>query len=291
MNTLDTSKTGGHPLYLQDVGFIQEAYKEAIEGLVSSLGATSYILSGCIKTLQSAGVWAISEGFVVLDKEVYKVNAHTATFLDENDPLYFKIAQQYAEPSPVIYKESGVQNVHINRYAEVSTEVTDWVFELPKTPMLIDRITRGEPKPLTWLNLWNGSLEYRVVAGVLHLYGDVYMNVSDPVQQNLFICEIPLDKLPYISGDSTYGNIEPSTMLYNYTAEFGHCQFVIPRIIRRVGYPDILDNVTAEVWANLGIGISSRQGWLRIETPGVWPVGTEKVIYKFSNVSWLIAPQ
>lgn len=291
MNTIDTSKTGGHPLYLQDVGFIQEAHKEVIEGLITSLNASSYILSGCVKTLQSAGVWAISEGFVVLNKEVFKVNAHTATFLSESDPLYFKIVQRYAEPSPVVYKESGVQNVHIERYSEVTTEVTEWIFGLPTIPMLIDRISRSPIKPLTRLNLWNGRLEYRVVNGVFYLNGDVYMNVPDVNEQNFPICEIPLDKLPYFVGEWTYGNIAPSMINYNYTVEYGFYQITIPRIIRRFGLGDIVDTVVAQVHANLSFGLLLRKGYLQIITPGVWPAGTEAVIYKFSNVSWLTAPQ
>ena len=49
MNFIDTSKNGGHPLYLEDIEFVQQSYKEAIAGITSSLGADSYILQDVIK--------------------------------------------------------------------------------------------------------------------------------------------------------------------------------------------------------------------------------------------------
>ncbi|MCO5229617.1 MAG: hypothetical protein M9958_00535 [Chitinophagales bacterium] len=291
MNTLDTSKLGGHPLYLQDVGFVQNAYKEAIDGITSSLGADCYILTGCVKSLQSAGVWAISEGYVVLDKEVFKVSAHTVSFLSESDPLFWSIHQQYIEPSPVLYKESGSQNVHIQRRAIVSVEVSDFVYELPTVSILADRLSRNEFIDINTLNSWSGTLEYRTAHGMLHLNGLVYVASPDINDQGLFICEIPLKYLPYFYNDVTYGSAPPSILSYNFVNEYGAHQFVINRIVRRVGYNDIIEPVVAELYANLSEPVNTRKGYLLIKSPGVWPAGTEFVVYKFSGVSWLIAPQ
>lgn len=299
MNFIDTSKNGGHPLYLEDIEFVQQSYKEAIAGITSSLGADSYILSGCDKTLQSAGVWAISKGFVVLDKEVFYVPDHTVSFLDENDPLYFDVEQSYVSPSPVNYKKTGSQNVHIQRQAVITSVATDYEFKsLPKMFNVIDHLIRGDAGFLEASHPWNGSLAYRVAGGLLHLSGALSVNAIGIDYSGNNILEIPLQYLPYRDGSSTltYGAhhplidmIDSAKVLYN-----GAHRFVVPVTRQNLNLETIsVGSAIAEVWADLSNpvleGSGRRRGYLRIFDPGGWTNGFRR-IYKFSGVSWLIAP-
>jgi hypothetical protein len=290
MNTIDTNKTGGHPLYLQDVGFLQNAYKEALEGITTSLGADSYILSGCVKTLQVAGVWAISDGFVVLDKEVFKVNAHTATFLVESDPLYFKITQQYAEPSPVIYKESGVQNVHINRFAEVSTEVTDWVFGLPTIQVLFDRKNRTEVGFFPLLNSWKGRVAYHVVGGVIHLSGYAYLDspTASLMGQNMF--NISTQLLPAIKENEYMGTMPANADSFRLVYS-GHANFPVSVIGVDSGtFTRYLNTAgVVNINPNPGINLSPpRVGYATLGLPLTIDARCNLLLVNFANISWLI---
>lgn len=208
MNYLDTTNEGGHPLYLEDLGFIQDAYKEAIAGITQGLGAESYILSGCKKTLQSPGIWHISEGFVVLDKEVFKVPSHTVTFLNENAPLYFKIKIDFPLPSPVFYKEKGAveMNVHNRKTAIVTTEVTDYSYSLSDVLSLIDLRGRRETGSLTLLNGWTGRISYTIVHGRIQLHG--YIRTTSNIVQSKDICKIPADLSPYAWRYEGYSGVD-----------------------------------------------------------------------------------
>lgn len=209
MNYLDTTKNGGHPLYLEDLGFIQDAYKEAIAGITQGLGADSYILSGCQKTTGTASnTWNISAGFVVLDGEVFKVGAHTVNYISVNDPLFFKIHTETIYPSPAIYHDMPGDefDVHHRRTAIVTTEVTNFMFKIPILSQLIDRSQKGQVFEIPLLNGWEGHIYGQICHGFFYLFGKC-SNTSRTNFSRAFV-EIPGQCTPIlISENESFGLI------------------------------------------------------------------------------------
>lgn len=288
MNNIDASKNGGHPLYLQDVDFLQNAYKEAFEGITSSLKEDSYILSGCIKTLQSAGVWAVSEGFVVLNREVFKVLAHTVSFLNENDPLYWNIQQKYVEPSPVLYYESGTQNVHIQRRAIVSTEMSDWIFTLPDVKVCLERLNHRKAGTLAAITsvIWSGEIGYIINAGTLYLYGTVYCNSGTEVQLKSPAINLPAEMSPPFHTDRWAGYIPPFTAPYSVSRNY---IVMVNRIaVNSSGAILSIVPVTTEIFTDFSLP-APRNSQIRFLNPGTFPAGAFQLYFTFS-VSWPIAP-
>lgn len=118
MKQLITTEVGGHPLTLEDFGFIQNAAKEAIEAVC--LPFAHCIISGCTLSV-SGGTWQCSAGWINLFGFLYKVPAHDTTLPAANatpqNALYAWTQQQTMSPSPVVYHDLTTKNVHIEYYA------------------------------------------------------------------------------------------------------------------------------------------------------------------------------
>ena len=79
MNKLKTNNLGGVSFDWDDWRWEQDGVKEAFFGLVSAWGidpADSFIISGCESTLNGLN-YDIAAGFVALNGEIYKVDAHS----------------------------------------------------------------------------------------------------------------------------------------------------------------------------------------------------------------------
>jgi len=107
MDKIKADDTGGFPLVLDDLDFLQKAFFGAFKGIGSMAGkeltaAQGFIISGCERTVPG-GVTNIAAGFIYLQGEVYQVDAHTFTevptntehwvVLETNDPNGLKIFQ------------------------------------------------------------------------------------------------------------------------------------------------------------------------------------------------------
>lgn len=284
MNYLDTTKNGGHPLYLEDLGFIQDAYKEAIAGITQGLGADSYILSGCQKTTGTASnTWNISAGFVVLDGEVFKVGAHTVNYISVNDPLYFKIHTATIYPSPAIYHDMPGDgfDVHHRRTAIVTTEVTEWQFELPTTSILIERISRRQTGKINLYTGFYGDLGYEVIGGICYLNGWIQMNY---MENGNVICSIPSYLMPKFDSISYSGTMPQGTE--NHSFNF----WVREKII-------LSGSTYSQTSRNCEISFSlsdapPRNGILKIQIPtSSWEIDPDYIECNFFNISWPIAPR
>jgi len=89
MNRLDVSDVGGFPVVLDDLDFLQDAFKGAFEGIGAMAGANllaadGFIISGCEKT-SPGGVTNIAAGFIYLKGEVFKVDAHVTVVPTETE--------------------------------------------------------------------------------------------------------------------------------------------------------------------------------------------------------------
>lgn len=287
MNVLDASKEGGHPLYLQDIDFIQKSYKEAFEGLISLFNEDSFILFGCEKSLHSAGVWSISPGYVVLGKEIFRVEEHTVSFLSEQDPLYFKISQTYVSPSPVQYKSSGTQNVHIQRRSEVTTDVTEYNYSLLRMASLWNRLLHEDEGELSLLTGWSGVIKYRVIGGVCYFSG--FVNCA-PEDVELPIAEAPLRLAPYWRDKGYLSEIGTDMGDGLEILASGAIDFVVPTRVWVSSAPIQLGQcIVSLTWE--GSTPESRVLKLYV-TPGEWwPNNASSIYINLYSVSWPIAPK
>lgn len=120
MNKLITTESGGHPLTLDDFGFIQGAYREAFAGLLMGLSESTnrgYKLIGC-ETYYNSGtntLW-ISEGYMVIKlgalTELYHVKHHDLGVANFTGDPYWAYVEEAVAPSPVTYKNLNIKNVH-----------------------------------------------------------------------------------------------------------------------------------------------------------------------------------
>lgn len=79
---IPSSNIGGHPLSQTDLRYMQDAIFEAFKGIASLAGSSltdTYILYGCDVTVAGLLSYNVSEGFMIYQGEVCKVDAHTFT--------------------------------------------------------------------------------------------------------------------------------------------------------------------------------------------------------------------
>ena len=96
MNIFKTTDNGGLPFVLDDIRFEQEAVREAFFGLTTSWGITqadSYVLNGAVVTAGGGGTYDITEGFIVLAGEIFKVDTQTTASVPFGQFLQWEIEE------------------------------------------------------------------------------------------------------------------------------------------------------------------------------------------------------
>lgn len=205
MNRLITTETGGHPLTLDDLGFIQNAYRETFVGLLMGLSESAnrgYRLVGCETYLNSGTntLW-INEGYVVIKlgiaTELFHVKHHNLGVASFGVDPFWKYVEEDIAPSPVTYKNLNIKNVH--KKGTLTLVPTAQTFLFPKyseTPTWESSLKNWFWKPKTQfphLNGWipgvnpvpNGS--YSVEGKRVFLSGDIrYSGTTLPVPNKPF---------------------------------------------------------------------------------------------------------
>lgn len=109
-------QTGGHPLQLDDLILMQNAYVESLSAMVSYLSPTgNTIISGVTINTSGPNI-TYTNGFVAINGEIFKVVA--GSFANSGNPadqIYFLPQQTAVAPSPDIYEDQGSKNVHFQR--------------------------------------------------------------------------------------------------------------------------------------------------------------------------------
>ncbi|MBX7241875.1 MAG: phage tail protein [Bacteroidia bacterium] len=127
MKKIDFTYPGGYPLVQESLGFMQDAYTDAIKALSLSLDISgsptgkAVILSGCEVTIVSGNI-SIAAGYVAWNTgEIMPVMPVTLTYI-LGSPLYLiRKTAPHASMDPTYFAMSGqVQDVHINSFCEVS---------------------------------------------------------------------------------------------------------------------------------------------------------------------------
>lgn len=200
MNKLITTESGGHPLTLDDLGFIQDAYREALAGLLIGLADTNnkgYRLLGCdIYYNQGTGTMWIREGYVAIrvayTAEVYHVKHHNLGVASFNSDPYWAAVQEDVPPTPVTYKNLSLKYVHKKNTLTLKPSFHTFAFpRYSDTPLWGQALKQWFWKPRThfqYLNGWipgnnpvpNGS--YNVEGNRVFLSGDMlYTGTPTPV--------------------------------------------------------------------------------------------------------------
>ncbi len=139
MNRLDTTPLGGVPFDWDDWKWEQDGVREAFYGLISSWGidpSDSFILSGCTSTLNGLN-YDISEGYIALDGEIYKVDAHSVVVsLPVGFAHFWSPLVSYDPAGLEATKNAGTVNTYEIRRASVVNATSPVSF----MPMLADTI-------------------------------------------------------------------------------------------------------------------------------------------------------
>lgn len=81
MNKLLTNLTGKMPFFLDDLGFIDTAVRDAFYGIMSAFGVDitdSFKLSGCVVSVNGS-TYQCSAGYISYQGEIFQVDAHSHT--------------------------------------------------------------------------------------------------------------------------------------------------------------------------------------------------------------------
>jgi len=111
MDKLDTSNDGGMPLELDDIEWMDAAYRDAWYGLISAFGITaptSFKLSGCVVT-KNGTIWTTTAGYICLEGEVLKVDAHSISVSNFYRMLIWKNEYYQIKPKELF---NNVANIY-----------------------------------------------------------------------------------------------------------------------------------------------------------------------------------
>lgn len=234
MQYLKTTEREGHPLTLDDAGFIQDAFKDALNGFLKGFeGANnSFIITGCVISV-SGGDIVISAGWVVLNGEIYEVEAGNFGPIAFLAPApYWKIEEIAVAPSPVYYEDNSLKNVHLKRRATLTGIDTGGLIKYSDTKtfksLLHDLMLNGDTD-FTMINSWDfGNLPvanagYRKEGNRVFLRGDIRFTGGAVPLTNLPFAQLPVGYRPSINwmfnavtGSSF--NSPPTTDNYLYNA-------------------------------------------------------------------------
>jgi len=121
MKKLDVSSvtdSARFPIKSGTLAFLQQAYGEALEGIIISLigptynTTTMYVLSGCVNT-GSGSNYTISGGYVFFNGEIYSVPSTGFSTTGTDVPVFVLYVGQFTtNADPVTFTDSSVKNVH-----------------------------------------------------------------------------------------------------------------------------------------------------------------------------------
>lgn len=111
---------GGHPLKLDNLTHSRDGLLEAFKGLASFLG-DFFVASGGVVTT-GGGFSAVTDGFVVLAGEVYRVDAESIPIV--SGTLVWEVRETFDPIDPQLYEDSSNNNIHAIRVAGIAFDTT-----------------------------------------------------------------------------------------------------------------------------------------------------------------------
>jgi len=175
MNKLQTNYNGKMPFELDDLRWMDDAYREAFYALLSAFGIApedSFKLSGCVVTV-NGNVYTTTAGYISLNGEILKVNAHSIT-KSLLHSVYWVLDVAYDIAGNEIFEDGNSHDTYEVRTAKLATGIT----QLPINVMmynadyLSDKIASIIPLEENWHyigganepvfeNLWTNSPQER----------------------------------------------------------------------------------------------------------------------------------
>lgn len=122
MNKFDTTNNGKQPIYLDDFRFVETANFQAFSSIFDVLtDATNNILYGCALTDNGGGNWDITEGAIVIDKEVLEVSAESFVCADIAN-CYFLLKETDLPEGLRVFGDETNHFVYKGRTAQIVEE-------------------------------------------------------------------------------------------------------------------------------------------------------------------------
>jgi hypothetical protein len=106
--------SGGFKLKAHDLNLI---YSYLAEGIGGVAGQENAILSGC-RVTNSGTTSSITEGYVALNGEIYKVEAQSWDIFTVTDPCFSPV-ETVVSPSPRVSADASSKDVHFKRVATI----------------------------------------------------------------------------------------------------------------------------------------------------------------------------
>lgn len=120
MNKLLSTLGGGMPLFLNDLNFIDLAYRDALFGIMSAFGITeqdSFKLSGCVVAHIGGNDFTCTAGYISFLGEIYQVKAHNITTSEQY--INFAPKLSWDAEGNKVFKDASTQNTYQIREAEL----------------------------------------------------------------------------------------------------------------------------------------------------------------------------
>lgn len=125
MNKLKTTDNGGMPLVLDDIRWIDEAYREAWFGFLSAFGidpSTSFKISGCNISVSNQVAYTTA-GYISFCGEILKVDAHSYDFsANPNDPVVWMVEETYDAAGNKQFFDASSHDTYQIRRGRLTTE-------------------------------------------------------------------------------------------------------------------------------------------------------------------------
>lgn len=255
MNKLITTELGGHPLTLDDLEFIQSAYREAFAGLLLGLSEQNnrgFRLTGCELYLNTVTntMW-LSQGYVVVKvgnmTEIYHVPDHNLGVASFSADPFWKYEEKDVAPSPVTYKNLNQKYVHKKGTLTLSPTFQTFLFpRYSDTPLWEHALKNWLWKPRVHFNNLNSW-----APGI------------NPVPNGSYSVE---GKRVFMSGDIRYTGATLPTVNQPFTIlppEVRPAESHMFNCLVTLGWDDTKNELKTEPHA-----IAKQMAWVRIQTDG-----------------------
>lgn len=126
MNRLKTTDNGGFPLELDDLRWQEEAVRDAFKGLTSFLERDNIILSGVVISGMGTANTTWTEGYVLINGEVCKVDASATPLNTVNQVFstYIEVVVEYDPNGLETFENNVAYDTYEKRKATITTYAT-----------------------------------------------------------------------------------------------------------------------------------------------------------------------
>ena len=156
MNKLDTSNNGGMPVELDDLEWLDTAYRDAWKGLLSAFGntlPTSFKLSGCIVTV-AGNTYSWTAGYIALEGEILKVDAGSVTVSNMHSAKWLLQETYDISGNDQFFDTNSYDTYQIRRGILVDTPlIAPPPYMIYNAPYLRDIIQSYFPTEENWHNI------------------------------------------------------------------------------------------------------------------------------------------